>query len=148
MIRLLGWLIRFCLSAVLVVVGILFLGPYLLKVVDKWSGRAEEYPSIAEQFEALGQVRDLVEAKGMGEIQFEELLRIVKSETLSAEDAQALRLNVEGLGLSPADVETLGGMYRDSLGDQSVAPADVSEPVPARESGIRPSQGLVPVVGL
>jgi ubiquinone biosynthesis protein Coq4 len=148
MIRLLGWLIRFCLSAVLVVVGILFLGPYLLKVVDKWSGRAEEYPSIAEQFEALGQVRDLVEAKGMGEIQFEELLRIVKSETLSAEDAQALRLNVEGLGLSPADVETLGGIYRDSLGDQSVAPADVSEPVPARESGIRPSQGLVPVVGL
>ena len=148
MFRLLGWLIRFCLSAVLVVVGILFLGPYLLKVVDKWSGRAEEYPSIAEQFEALGQVRDLVEAKGMGEIQFEELLRIVKSETLSAEDAQALRLNVEGLGLSPADVETLGGMYRDSLGDQSVAPADVSEPVPARESGIRPSQGLVPVVGL
>lgn len=148
MIRLLGWLIRFCLSAVLVVVGILFLGPYLLKVVDKWSGRAEEYPSIAEQFEALGQVRDLVEAKGLGEIQFEELLRIVKSETLSAEDAEALRLNVEGLGLSPADVETLGGMYRDSLGDQSVAPADVSEPVPARESGIRPSQGLVPVVGL
>ena len=148
MIRLLGWLIRFCLSAVLVVVGILFLGPYLLKVVDKWSGRAEEYPSIAEQFEALGQVRDLVEAKGMGEIQFEELLRIVKSETLSAEDAEALRLNVEGLGLSPADVETLGGIYRDSLGDQSVAPADVSEPVPARESGIRPSQGLVPVVGL
>ena len=148
MIRLLGWLIRFCLSAVLVVVGILFLGPYLLKVVDKWSGRAEEYPSIAEQFEALGQVRDLVEAKGLGEIQFEELLRIVKSETLSAEDAQALRLNVEGLGLSPADVETLGGIYRDSLGDQSVAPADVSEPVPARESGIRPSQGLVPVVGL
>ncbi|MDB2681732.1 hypothetical protein N9Z14_03940 [Opitutales bacterium] len=148
MIRLLGWLIRFFLSAVLVVVGILFLGPYLLKVVDKWSGRAEEYPSIAEQFEALGQVRDLVEAKGLGEIQFEELLRIVKSETLSAEDAEALRLNVEGLGLSPADVETLGGMYRDSLGDQSVAPADVSEPVPARESGIRPSQGLVPVVGL
>ena len=148
MIRLLGWLIRFCLSAVLVVVGILFLGPYLLKVVDKWSGRAEEYPSIAEQFEALGQVRDLVEAKGLGEIQFEELLRIVKSETLSAEDAEALRLNVEWLGLSPADVETLGGIYRDSLGDQSVAPADVSEPVPARESGIRPSQGLVPVVGL
>jgi hypothetical protein len=148
MIRLLGWLIRFCLSAVLVVVGILFLGPYLLKVVDKWSGRAEEYPSIAEQFEALGQVRELVEAKGLGEIQFEELLRIVKSEALSAEDAEALRLNVEGLGLSPADVETLGGMYRDSLGNQSVAPADVSEPVPARESGIRPSQGLVPVVGL
>ena len=148
MIRLLGWLIRFCLSAVLVVVGILFLGPYLLKVVDKWSGGAEEYPSIGEQFEALGQVRDLVEAKGMGEIQFEDLLRIVKSETLSAEDAEALRLNVEGLGLSPADVETLGGMYRDSLGDQSVAPADVSEPVPARESGIRPSQGLAPVGGL
>ena len=65
MIRLLGWLIRFCLSAVLVVVGILFLGPYLLKVVDKWSGRAEEYPSIAERFEALGQVRGLVEAKGL-----------------------------------------------------------------------------------
>ena len=106
MIRLLGWLIRFFLSAVLVVVGILFLGPYLLKVVDKWSGRAEEYPSIAEQFEALGQVRDLVEAKGLGEIQFEDLLRIVKSEALSAEDAEALRLNVEGLGLSPADVET------------------------------------------
>jgi hypothetical protein len=147
MIRLLGWLIRFCLSAVLVVVGILFLGPYLLKVVDKWSGRAEEYPSIAEQFEALGQVRDLVEAKGLGEIQFEELLRIVKSETLSAEDAQALRLGVEGLGLSPADVETLGGMYRDSLGDQP-APAGVDAPIQARERVIRSSQGLVPVVGL
>ena len=143
MIRLLGWLIRFCLSAVLVVVGILFLGPYLLKVVDKWSGRAEEYPSIAEQFEALGQVRDLVEAKGLGEIQFEELLRIVKSETLSAEDAEALRLNVEGLGLSPADVETLGGMYRDSLGDQP-APADVDAPIQARERVIRPSEGLEP----
>ena len=143
MIRLLGWLIRFCLSAVLVVVGILFLGPYLLKVVDKWSGRAEEYPSIAEQFEALGQVRDLVEAKGLGEIQFEELLRIVKSETLSAEDAEALRLNVEGLGLSPADVETLGGMYRDSLGDQP-APADVYAPIQARERVIRPSEGLEP----
>ena len=147
MIRLLGWLIRFCLSAVLVVVGILFLGPYLLKVVDKWSGRAEEYPSIAEQFEALGQVRDLVEAKGLGEIQFEELLRIVKSETLSAEDAQALRLGVEGLGLSPADVETLGGMYRDSLGDQP-APAGVDAPIQARERVIRSSQGLVPVVCL
>jgi hypothetical protein len=147
MIRLLGWLIRFCLSAVLVVVGILFWGPYLLKVVDKWSGRAEEYPSIAEQFEALGQVRDLVEAKGLGEIQFEELLRIVKSETLSAEDAQALRLGVEGLGLSPADVETLGGMYRDSLGDQP-APAGVDAPIQARERVIRSSQGLVPVVGL
>ena len=147
MIRLLGWLIRFCLSAVLVVVGILFLGPYLLKVVDKWSGRAEEYPSIAEQFEALGQVRDLVEAKGLGEIQFEELLRIVKSETLSAEDAEALRLNVEGLGLSPADVETLGGMYRNSLGDQP-APAGVDAPIQARERVIRSSQGLVPVVGL
>jgi hypothetical protein len=147
MIRLLAWLIRFCLSAVLVVVGILFLGPYLLKVVDKWSGRAEEYPSIAEQFEALGQVRDLVEAKGLGEIQFEELLRIVKSETLSAEDAQALRLGVEGLGLSPADVETLGGMYRDSLGDQP-APAGVDAPIQARERVIRSSQGLVPVVGL
>jgi len=143
MIRLLGWLIRFCLSAVLVVVGILFLGPYLLKVVDKWSGRAEEYPSIAEQFEALGQVRDLVEAKGLGEIQFEELLRIVKSETLSAEDAQALRLGVEGLGLSPADVETLGGMYRDSLGDQP-APAGVDAPIQARERVIRPSEGLEP----
>lgn len=143
MIRLLGWLIRFCLSAVLVVVGILFFGPYLLKVVDKWSGRAEEYPSIAEQFEALGQVRDLVEAKGLGEIQFEELLRIVKSETLSAEDAEALRLNVEGLGLSPADVETLGGMYRDSLGDQP-APADVDAPIQARERVIRPSEGLEP----
>ena len=143
MIRLLGWLIRFCLSAVLVVVGILFLGPYLLKVVDKWSGRAEEYPSIAEQFEALGQVRDLVEAKGLGEIQFEELLRIVKSETLSAEDAEALRLNVEGLGLSPADVETLGGMYRDSLGDQP-APAGVDAPIQAREKVIRPSEGLEP----
>ena len=143
MIRLLGWLIRFCLSAVLVVVGILFLGPYLLKVVDKWSGRAEEYPSIAEQFEALGQVRDLVEAKGLGEIQFEELLRIVKSETLSAEDAEALRLNVEGLGLSPADVETLGGMYRDSLCDQP-APADVDAPIQARERVIRPSEGLEP----
>ena len=143
MIRLLGWLIRFCLSAVLVVVGILFLGPYLLKVVDKWSGRAEEYPSIAEQFEALGQVRDLVEAKGLGEIQFEELLRIVKSETLSAEDAEALRLNVEGLGLSPEDVETLGGMYRDSLGDQP-APADVDAPIQARERVIRPSEGLEP----
>lgn len=143
MIRLLGWLIRFCLSAVLVVVGILFLGPYLLKVVDKWSGRAEEYPSIAEQFEALGQVRDLVEAKGLGEIQFEELLRIVKSETLSAEDAQALRLGVEGLGLSPADVETLGGMYRDSLGDQP-APAGVDAPIQAREKVIRPSEGLEP----
>ena len=143
MIRLLGWLIRFFLSAVLVVVGILFLGPYLLKVVDKWSGRAEEYPSIAEQFEALGQVRDLVEAKGMGEIQFEELLRIVKSEALSAEDAEALRLNVEGLGLSPADVETLGGMYRDSLGDQP-APADVDAPIQARERVIRPSEGLEP----
>jgi hypothetical protein len=104
MIRLLGWLIRFCLSAVLVVVGILFFGPYLLKVVDKWSGGAEEYPSIVEQFEALGQVRDLVKAKGMSEIQFEDLLRIVKSERLSAEDAQALRLGVEGLGMSPADV--------------------------------------------
>ena len=143
MIRLLGWLIRFFLSAVLVVVGILFLGPYLLKVVDKWSGRAEEYPSIAEQFEALGQVRDLVEAKGLGEIQFEELLRIVKSEALSAEDAEALRLNVEGLGLSPADVETLGGMYRDSLGDQP-APADVDAPIQARERVIRPSEGLEP----
>ena len=143
MIRLLGWLIRFCLSAVLVVVGILFLWPYLLKVVDKWSGRAEEYPSIAEQFEALGQVRDLVEAKGLGEIQFEELLRIVKSETLSAEDAQALRLGVEGLGLSPADVETLGGMYRDSLGDQP-APAGVDAPIQARERVIRPSEGLEP----
>lgn len=143
MIRLLGWLIRFCLSAVLVVVGILFLGPYLLKVVDKWSGRAEEYPNIAEQFEALGQVRDLVEAKGMGEIQFEDLLRIVKSEALSAEDAQALRLRVEGLGLSPADVETLGGMYRDSLGDQP-APAGVDAPIQAREKVIRPSEGLEP----
>ena len=143
MIRLLGWLIRFCLSAVLVVVGILFLGPYLLKVVDKWSGRAEEYPSIAEQFEALGQVRDLVEAKGLGEIQFEELLRIVKSEALSAEDAEALRLRVEGLGLSPADVETLGGMYRDSLGDQP-APAGVDAPIQAREKVIRPSEGLEP----
>ena len=143
MIRLLGWLIRFCLSAVLVVVGILFLGPYLLKVVDKWSGRAEEYPSIAEQFEALGQVRELVEAKGLGEIQFEELLRIVKSEALSAEDAEALRLRVEGLGLSPADVETLGGMYRDSLGDQP-APAGVDAPIQAREKVIRPSEGLEP----
>ena len=143
MIRLLGWLIRFCLSAVLVVVGILFLGPYLLKVVDKWSGRAEEYPSIAEQFEALGQVSELVEAKGLGEIQFEELLRIVKSEALSAEDAEALRLRVEGLGLSPADVETLGGMYRDSLGDQP-APAGVDAPIQAREKVIRPSEGLEP----
>lgn len=146
MIRLLGWLIRFCLSAVLVVVGILFLGPYLLKVVDKWSGRAEEYPSIAEQFEALGQVRELVEAKGLGEIQFEELLRIVKSEALSAEDAEALRLNVEGLGLSPADVETLGGMYRDSLGDQSAPGGDA--PIQAIERVVRPSEGLEPAHGL
>jgi hypothetical protein len=115
----------------------------LLKVVDKWSGRAEEYPSIAEQFEALGQVRDLVEAKGLGEIQFEELLRIVKSERLSAEDAEALRLNVEGLGLSPADVETLGEIYRNSLGDQP-APADVDAPIQARERVIRPSEGLEP----
>lgn len=147
MIRLLGWLIRFCLSAVLVVVGILFLGPYLLKVVDKWSGGAEEYPSIAEQFEALGQVRDLVEAKGMSEIQFEDLLRIVKSERLSAEDAQALRLRVEGLGLSPSDVETLGEIYRDSLGDQPVA-AGVDEPIQARERVIRSSEGLEPAHGL
>lgn len=147
MIRLLGWLIRFCLSAVLVVVGILFLGPYLLKVVDKWSGGAEEYPSIAEQFEALGQVRDLVEAKGMSEIQFEDLLSIVKSERLSAEDAQALRLRVEGLGLSPSDVETLGEIYRDSLGDQPVA-AGVDEPIQARERVIRSSEGLEPAHGL
>lgn len=147
MIRLLGWLIRFCLSAVLVVVGILFFGPYLLKVVDKWSGGAEEYPSIAEQFEALGQVHDLVKAKGMSEIQFEDLLRIVKSERLSAEDAQALRLGVEGLGMSPADIETLGEIYRDSLGDQPVA-AGVDEPIQARERVIRSSEGLEPAHGL
>jgi predicted PurR-regulated permease PerM len=82
MIRFFGFLIRFVLSILLVVLGLVFLGPFLVKSVDQWMGKAEEYRSITEQFQVIDQVRDWFDEKEICEVKFEDLLGLLKRKVL------------------------------------------------------------------
>lgn len=149
MIRLLGWLIRCFLSFVLVLVGVVFFGPYLVQVVDKWAGRVEEYPSFSERLESMGRVWDLLEEKELGEIGFQDLMSMNGSEESSPDSIDSPeQLRVLGHGLTPAEIETLGGIYRDILDGEQSSSLEEAAPLADAESGIRPSGGLTPSGGL
>jgi hypothetical protein len=117
MIRLLGFLIRCVLSLVLVVLGLVFLGPFLVESVDQWMGKAEESQSAAEKLSVIERVRELLNEKEMNEVGLDDLLGLIESEDSSSvsseNEADTLQMKVEQLGLSPADIEALGGVYRD-----------------------------------
>lgn len=149
MIRLLGWLIRCCFSFVLVLVGVVFFGPYLVQVVDKFSGRAEEYPSFSEHFQSMGRVWDLLEEKELSEIGFHDLMSLNESEESSSDRIDSSgQLRSLGDGLTAAEIETLGGVYRDILGREQSSSAEEAAPLADGESGIRPSDGVRPSGGL
>ena len=146
MIRFFGFLIRFVLSILLVVLGLVFLGPFLVKSVDQWMGKAEEYRSIPEQFQVIDRVRDWFDEKEICEVKFEDLLGIVETEGPGR--LEGLRnLRAEGVELSEADIEVLGSVYRELLrgGEKGSGSVKLSGPV---ENRIQPSGGLTPSEGL
>ena len=151
MIRFFGFLIRFVLSILLVVLGLVFLGPFLVKSVDQWMGKAEHSQSAAGQLSVLGRVRALLNEKEMSEVGLDDLLRLIESEdsslASSGTEADSLRMKVEQLGLSPSDLEALGDVYRDLLRSKEDSVASV-EPSPSVEAEVSGSTGLAPIGGL
>lgn len=144
MIRLLGFLIRSILSLILVALGIVFFGPYLVETVDQMMEEAEEAsPSTAERFQAIERVRELLNQKEMSDIGFDDLLKLIGSEDSSSDgEARPSRLEVDKLGLTPSDIEVLRGLYRDFLGEEKSATSE--EPSSAVEPGIHGSTFALP----
>ncbi len=151
MIRLLGFLIRCVLSLVLVVLGLVFFGPFLVESVDQWMGQAEESQSAAERFQVIERVRELLNEKEMSAVGLDDLLRLVESGdssgASSASEAESRQMQVEKLGLTRSEIEAWGEVYRDLLGGD-VEPSESVESSPPVDAGIRGSDGLTPLEGL
>jgi hypothetical protein len=159
MIRFFINLIQYCLALILVVVGLVFLGPLIVEYVDRVMAKTEDSTSVTEQFETIARVRELLNEKEISEVSLKDLLRLIDSADsgeLGPDDAaESRQLQLEQLGLSLSDVQELSfsdiqalrRMYEEFLGAEDEATPLVA-PSSAVDEGIRRSDGMASPRGL
>jgi hypothetical protein len=141
MIRFFSSLIRYLIAFILVILCVLFFGPFLAQKANEWRAQLAESPGFTERFQSIDRVRELLKEKALSEVGLNDLLGLLESTGTGAapsgEETDRIQAQLERLGLTPADLQELSEIYLDLRRNREspsspveVEPSEAPEPSP------------------